>query len=287
MKEKEFKEVKIVVVSFEISPMQNQMKSQSQKKIIDQFYELKPDYISCSINGIKDVDFKRNFELCKTLKADNLTIPMTNFSIGGKKKEELFDRLNAYLSIGIDHFFVLRGDFQCQKQELSTQSFSFIETIKTEKSDAIVAVAGYPETHISAASEKSDLKHLKIKQAFGADQITTQICYDVNAMEIWLENCQKKGIHLPVEVGVLPVINRNRILQVCILNGISIPRELSKIIGRYDNDTLDFKKAGIEFTIKHIESLKKLGIKDFHFFSGNNVKIISEILFASRLRKIK
>jgi methylenetetrahydrofolate reductase (NADPH) len=90
-------------------------------------------------------------------------------------------------------------------------------------------------------------------------------------------------MHLPVDIGILPVINKKSVLQVCLLNGISIPQELSKIIGRYGDDSQEFKKAGIEYTIKQIESLKNLGIKSFHFFSGNNTKTMSEIVNATGL----
>ncbi|MDZ5723410.1 methylenetetrahydrofolate reductase [Acetobacterium sp. K1/6] len=280
------KEVKkIVEVSFEISPMQNQQKVLNQKKMLTNLYELVPDYISCNINGIKDANFKRNFELCKTIKMDNRTVSMTNFSIGGKNKTELIDRLNAYLSIGIEHYFVIRGDFQYHqlRNDLFPQLFSFIETIKTKKATARVAIAGYPETHLYASSQESDISQLKLKQDFGADKIITQICFDPSAIAKWLVYCEKKGMHLPVDIGILPVINKKSVLQVCLLNGISIPQELSKIIGRYGDDSQEFKKAGIEYTIKQIESLKNLGIKSFHFFCGNNTKTISEIVNATGL----
>lgn len=271
-------------ISFEISPMQNQQKVQSQRKVIDQLYALKPDYISCSINGIKDVNFKRNFELCKGLKADNQTVPMANFSIGGKKNETLMNQLDAYLSIGVDHYFVLRGDFQYQKNSLFPQNFSFIETIKSKKSAANVAVTGYPESHIFADSTDSDIQQLKRKQEYGADKVITQICYDRSAIAEWLDNCAKKGVCLPVDIGILPVINKKSILQICLLNGISIPHELSKIIGRYGDDADDFKKAGIEYTCEFIESFNNLRTNGFHFFSGNNVKIVNEIINRADLK---
>lgn len=272
--------MKKMVISFEISPIQSIQKIQSQKKKIDQLCSFNPNYISCSISGIKDVSFERNLEMCKLLKLDKRTVPMTHFAIGGKKKKELTDRLKTYVSIGIEHYFVIRGDskYHSQRNDAFPNSFSFIKTIKKLNPDMHVSVAGYPETHILADSVKTDIKHLKLKQEFGADKIITQICFDGYAIANWLDLCQKNDIHLPVDISILPVTNKNSILQISFANGISIPKELSKIIGRYGDDPQDFKKAGIDYTIKQIDALKKLGINGFHFLGGNNTSTISEVL---------
>ena len=81
-----------------------------------------------------------------------------------------------------------------------------------------------------------------------------------------------------------------------------MPRELCEIISRnwifpnpFDkapfDDALeqkkeDFKKAGIEYTIKQIDKYRALGVEGIHLYALNKWKDVSEIIKESGMRTL-
>ncbi len=94
----------------------------------------------------------------------------------------------------------------------------------------------------------------------------TQFCYDVEAYERYMDKLRTAGIHLPMIVGVMPVLFKDGLLRMTLSNGCSIPAEVAEIIGRYGENPADFKKAK-EYTINLIYKYINLGIDGLHLFS--------------------
>jgi methylenetetrahydrofolate reductase (NADPH) len=280
---------KNICLSFEVNPPLVKHKINKLKNKINDFYKMKPDYISCSIGGILESDYGRNLEICKMLKDDNSTIPVAHFSNIYKSKGKLRDQLKAYQALEINHFFALRGEIKNKRlhKRYRGEFYStseFVEFIKMNNSNAIIAVSGYPEKHILSDSLEAEITQLKLKQNKGADYIISQICYNVDCYEIWLEKIRKAGIMIPIDLGVLPVINRETVLKMCLHNGISIPEELSKLIGKYGDNPEDFKKAGMEYTIQQIHRFLTIGINGVHFFNCINNEEIEKILLYTGIK---
>jgi len=79
-------------------------------------------------------------------------------------------------------------------------------------------MAAHPEGHpdvsdeilMEALEEKKDL----------ADFIVTQMCFDAEILNDWMNQIQKKGIELPVWVGLPGVIERGRLLKTSLRIGV-------------------------------------------------------------------
>jgi methylenetetrahydrofolate reductase (NADPH) len=141
-----------------------------------------------------------------------------------------------------------------------------------------LAAAAYPEVHIESKTPEEDVKYLKQKQDLGASFFLTQLCHDVSAYEKLRERLQKNGVTIPVVIGLMPVLSRAGLIRMSLSNGCSIPAELAAICGRYEKDEESFKKAGIEFTIKLMESYIAAGVNGLHLYTLNRHEDILEIL---------
>lgn len=272
--------------SFEVFPPKEGQPLEPLLDTLDHLYAFKPDFISCTY-GAGGTNAGRNVEICKAIKDSGATIPITHFTCIGNSKDKIRDELRNYLSLGVDHILALRGDFP--KGSASTggdfdYANELIAFIKEAFPEFSIAMAGDPEKHFEASSFDEDIAHLRIKQDAGADFIMTQLCHDVAHYEWWVEKIRKAHITLPIGVGIMPVLAKDPTIRMAVSNGSSIPRDLAEIIARYGDNPEDFKKAGMEYTVKQIHRFISAGIDGLHIYSLNKWADISEIVRAAGIR---
>ena len=158
-----------------------------------------------------------------------------------------------------------------------------------------IAVAGSPEGHIACRSLESDIAVLKQKQDNGADYIMTQLCWDMEQFKYWLDAIYTAGVTMPVDVGIMPILDQAATINMALSrNACVMPRELCEIISKYwifpnpfDKEPFDanaaqkkedFKKAGIEYTIKQIDEYRALGINGIHLYALNKYDDVARIV---------
>jgi methylenetetrahydrofolate reductase (NADPH) len=81
-----------------------------------------------------------------------------------------------------------------------------------------IGIAGYPEGHPLIDSETL-ADALERKSAF-AGYITTQMCFDPDALLAWIGETRARGVTLPVLVGVPGVVARRRLLEMSMRIGV-------------------------------------------------------------------
>jgi methylenetetrahydrofolate reductase (NADPH) len=273
--------------SFEVFPPKTDQGMVNLKAAMKHYYEYKPDFISCTY-GSGGSNAGLNAEVCEMLKVDGATEVMTHFTCVGNTKEDVISKMRHYRSIGIENILAMRGDLP--KGWQGTQgAFSnadgLINFINRKFPEFCIAAACYPEKHILAPSFSADIAHLRTKQDNGAEFLVSQLCHDVNAFTTFVERIRKAGINLPVVLGVMPVLDKDAIIRMTLNNGCSIPDELATIIGRYGDNPDDFKKAGIEYTIKQIFRFISAGIVGLHIYTLNKYEDVETIITSSGIRK--
>lgn len=265
----------------------------------------KPDYISCTY-GAAGSGARKNLDVCKLIQNAG-TIPVTHFTIIGNTRETIKEQIQAYLDNGVNHMLALRGDlpFGCIGTggdfEYATDLVAFV---RKEFGDQMeIAVAGSPEGHIACKSPEADIAVLKQKQDNGADYIMTQLCWDMEKFAYWLDAIRKAGITLPVDVGIMPVLDQAATINMALSrNGCAMPQELTRIISEnwifpnpfvkdpFDTDVegkkARFKEAGIEYTMKQIARYRALGVEGIHMYALNKYEDVSAIIARSGMRTI-
>jgi len=136
-----------------------------------------------------------------------------------------------------------------------------------------IGVAGYPEGH-PAVSGATLLDSLRRKQP-RADYITTQICFDADALVRWLNAIRSAGIELPVIVGLPGPVERRKLAEISLRAGVGaslryLTRHHRSVVAlararRYDPTALAVAVGA------HLDE-PGLGIAGVHLFTFNRVE---------------
>lgn len=290
------------LLSFEVFPPKTDKGLDKLEECLEHLYAFRPDYVSCTY-GAGGTNVGKNMDVCKMIrKADNDTVPVTHFTCIGNTKAEIKEKLQNYLDNGIDHMLAVRGDLP-EGWSGTGGDFSYatdlVSYVRKEFGDKFeIAVAGSPEGHIACRTLEADIAHLKQKQDEGADYIMTQLTFDMEQFKYWLDAIRSAGITMPVDVGVMPVLNRESVINMCLSrNGCAIPRKLAEVIshhwfdvdenGNKRQDVLDaFREEGIEYTVDQILQYMALGVDGIHLYALNTWKNSTEILNKAGIRSV-
>ena len=293
------------LLSFELFPPKTDRGMANLSETIQQLCRYKPEYISVTY-GAGGGNVGANRQVCRMVRNAG-TVPVTHFTVIRNTKQGIREQLETYLKEGVDHILALRGDFP--RGETSTggdfnYATDLVKFIRDEFGEQFeIAVAGSPEGHISCRSPEADIGVLKMKQDNGADYIMTQLCWDMEQFERWLDKIRKAGVTLPVDVGIMPILDQAATINMALSrNGCVMDRELSRLISKYwifpnpfdkapfddslEQKKADFKKAGIEYTIRQIDKYRSLGVEGIHLYAMNKWKDVSQILERSGIRTL-
>ena len=293
------------LLSFELFPPKTDRGMTNLSETIQQLCRYKPEYISVTY-GAGGGNVGANRQVCRMVRNAG-TVPVTHFTVIRNTKQGIREQLETYLKEGVDHILALRGDFP--RGETSTggdfnYATDLVKFIRDEFGEQFeIAVAGSPEGHISCRSLEADIGVLKMKQDNGADYIMTQLCWDMEQFERWLDKIRRAGVTLPVDVGIMPILDQAATINMALSrNGCVMDRELSRLISKYwifsnpfdkapfddslEQKKADFKKAGIEYTIRQIDKYRSLGVEGIHLYAMNKWKDVSQIIERSGIRTL-
>ena len=296
------------LLSFEVFPPKTEKGMEKLPDTLRHLCAWKPDYISCTY-GAGGGNVGANREVCQMIK-DCGTVPVTHFTVIKNTREGMKAQLDQYLENGVDHVLALRGDIPlgetttCGDFDYATDLVSFIRKEYGDRFE--IAVAGSPEGHIACRSLEADISVLKMKQDNGADYIMTQLCWDMEQFEYWLNAIRKAGITMPVDVGIMPILDQAATINMALSrNGCVMERELSRLISKYwlfpnpfaakdaegkpfdmfyEQKVADFKKAGIEYTIRQIDKYRALGVNGIHLYALNKWEDVDTIIRLSGMK---
>lgn len=272
--------------SFEVFPPKPDKPMQPLIDTLDHLYKFNPDFISVTY-GAGGTNRGRNLETCK-LVLESGHDALAHLTCIGNHREEVAQMLAQYKTAGVRNILALRGDFPAGwtgTQGDFDYAVDLIRFIKKTDPSFCIDAACCPEKHIEASSMEVDIMHLRSKVDAGADFLTTQLFYDNTAFLDFMERVRRAKIHVPVIVGVMPVLNSASVIRMTTTNGASIPKELSALIAKYGDKPDEFKKAGIDYTIEQIATLVVGGIDGLHLYTMNRWEDVAAIVNGSGLRK--
>ena len=173
-------------------------------------------YLAVTCSPTKGVD--ETLELSEKLieRGFKVTPHIASKCVSGEKHlEAIIKKLDE---LGIESIFVPGGD----RPEPMGDFNNALDLLKALKKLGHnlnkIGMAAHPEGHpdvsdeilMEALEEKKDL----------ADFIVTQMCFDAEILNDWMNQIHKKGIELPVWVGLPGLIERGRLLKTSLRIGV-------------------------------------------------------------------
>lgn len=119
------------------------------------------------------------------------------------------------------------GDF-----EHASDLIAFIK----EQGEFNIIAACYPEGHVEAKNKVEDIQNLKRKVDAGTDQLITQLFFDNEYFYSFAERCALAGIDVPIEAGIMPVVNKRQIERMSSLCGATVPKKFTAMMERYEHN---------------------------------------------------
>lgn len=267
-----------VVFSFEIFPPRPTSSIATIYDTIEKLEVLNPDYISVTYGAGGSMSDNRTCQLSSLVKNRYNIEALAHLTCIGSTRVETAEILRDLQANGIDNILALRGDISDENSGAGEfkNSQELIRYIRQTGKFGIAA-ACYPEGHIENNSIDRDVEVLKLKQDAGADYFISQLFFDNNHFYNFLDKAEKKGVNLPIQAGIMPVINKRQIQRIVSLCGATLPSKFIKIMNRYEHNREALRDAGIAYAVDQIVDLISTGVRGIHLYTMNNPYIAENI----------
>ncbi|MDD6232158.1 MAG: methylenetetrahydrofolate reductase [NAD(P)H] [Frisingicoccus sp.] len=272
-------ESKKVVYSLEVFPPK---KTTSIDTIYNTLYGLrglKPDFISVTYGaGGSEAQKNKTCEIASLIKSEYQIEPVSHLTCVGSTKQDIREFLDRLKEEGVHNILALRGDITPNNGIIDFEHASDLAAFIKEYDDSFnISGACYPEGHCDAANIDEDIENLKRKVDAGVSHLVTQLFFDNDHFYEFMDKVEKAGIRVPVEAGIMPVINKAQIERTVSMCGASFPVKFSKMVNKYANDPVALKDAGIAFATEQIIDLINNDVRGIHLYTMNNVETATRI----------
>lgn len=269
------------VISFEIFPP----RSSASEKALDRFYQsldtlakLNPAYISVTYGAGGGDNKSGTLDLCRYIKEEYgieavAHIPGLNFT-----QESVKRYLGDLQHAGVENVLALRGDLPADGEIPGDFSYaSDLVTAIKQDGDFNILGACYPDVHPESASSVDDIRHLKCKVDAGVSQLITQLFFDNEHYYQFLERCELAGISVPIQAGIMPVINQRQITKMATMNGVELPPKFLKMMSHYQDNPVAMRDAGTAYAVDQIVDLLSEGVDGIHLYTMDNPVVTARI----------
>ncbi len=266
------------VFSLEVFPPKKDSPVESIYRVLGELTKLNPDFISVTYGAGGNTADHTTCDIASFIQSNFGIDALTHLTCVNSTKEDMNTILEYLKRQGTMNILALRGDRnpEIEPKKDFTYASDLVEYIRT-KGDFHLSGACYPEIHLEASSMEEDIEHLKHKVDCGVEHLISQLFFDNDYFFAFLEKARKKGITVPIEAGIMPVVNKKQIERMVTMCGVSIPSKLAKILQRYEHQEEALRDAGIAYAVEQIMHLVSSGVDGIHLYTMNNSYIATKI----------
>lgn len=268
-----------VTISCELFPPKQGTQLENYKKIVKEVADLKPSFISVTYGatgGTSDYTVELANEVCNV----NHVPALAHLTCASSTKEKVAQVIGELKEKRIENILALRGDIPEHADfPLPDQYHHASELIADIRAQGDFCIGGacYPEGHPEADTIWEDLDHLKEKVEAGCEFLTTQMFFDNNIFYNFMYKALKKGIHVPIVAGIMPVTNAAQIKRIISLSGNLVPARFQAIVDRFGDSPAAMKQAGIAYATEQIVDLIANGVNHIHIYTMNKPDVAGAI----------
>ena len=268
-----------MIYSFEVFPPKKNAPVEAVSDCFAELSALKPDFISVTYGAGGGTSGGRlTCELAARLKNEFGIRPVAHLPCISYTKAEISDVLDMFKREGINDILALRGDKSPERPEKDDFHYAseLVEYIR-RNGEFTQYGACYPEIHPEARNAAEDIKHLKEKVDMGVSHLISQLFFENGCFYDFLEKCDIADIHVPIEAGIMPVVNAAQIQRMVSLCGASLPRKFTAMMQRFGHSPEAMRDAGIAYAVDQIVDLAANGVDGIHLYTMNNPDVAKRI----------
>ena len=267
--------------SFEFVPPRDAATEARLWQTVERLAPLKPAFVSVTY-GADGSTRERTHEIVTRIHAETGLVSAPHLTCVGASRGEVLEIAQRYWDAGIRHIVALRGDPPKGSANYvpHPDGFSYaadlVAGLKTV-GDFEISVAAYPEVHPEAVSAAADLENLKRKVDAGASRAITQFFFDPGAFLRFRDAAAAAGISVPIVPGILPITRFPQSLKFAAACGASVPGWLRERFAGLDDDADTRAMIAASVAIDMVETLRRHGVADFHFYTLNRAELVYAI----------
>ena len=278
MKISDIFKTKKTVFSMEVFPPKKTSKIDTIYDTIERLGDLQPDFISVTYGAGGTGTGSLTAKIASDLKNTYHIEPIAHLTAIHTTRQQATAMLHELRDSGIENVLALRGD---RHPELPIPGdFKYASDLTqfiTDFGGFDICGACYPEGHPESEDLISDVTNLRPKIDAGATHLISQLFFDNNDFYAFLDRAKLAGINVPIEAGIMPVINKAQIERMVSTCGASLPRKFAHMVSRYENDPEALFDAGIAYAVDQIIDLIASGVDGIHLYTMNNPYVARKI----------
>lgn len=266
------------IFSLEVFPPKKTSPIDTIYKTLDDLKDLHPDYISVTYGAGGNTGDTSTADIATNILNKYGILPLAHLTCVSYTRQEIGQILDSLKEKGIKNILALRGDVNPTiplKREFSYAS-ELVEYIRG-KGGFYISGACYPEGHVDAEDIDKDIEHLRLKVDAGAQHLISQVFFDNSHFYNFVEKARKSRITVPIQAGIMPVINKSQIERMVTLCGASLPSKFTKMMQRFEHSPVAIKEAGIAYAVDQIVDLVSQGVDGIHLYTMNNPYVARRI----------
>ncbi|MDU4910237.1 methylenetetrahydrofolate reductase [NAD(P)H] [Clostridium baratii] len=267
---------KRLVLSFEVFPPKNTSPVKTIYKALNELSTLKPDFISVTYGAGGSLINNKTSEISSLIKNVYNIEALAHLTCISSKKENIDDITERLELEGITNILALRGDNNDNEAGDYKYATDLIKYVNEKKKFNIIS-ACYPEVHIENKGIEAEIMNMKRKIESGTSSFISQLFFDNNIYYDFLDKAKGNGVNVPIQAGIMPVVNKKQIDRITSLCGATIPLKFKKIMEKYEYDSEALREAGIAYAIEQIIDLASSGVDGIHLYTMNNPYVARRI----------
>lgn len=271
---------KRTVFSLEVFPPKRTAAIDSVYSALRELGKLHPDFISVTYGAGGCENSRSTFEIAVAIKRLYVTEGVAHLPCIGLRREEVEALLDELSALGIENVLALRGD-RPKDRPVAEGDFEhasdLIRFIRESGRNFNISAACHPEGHSEAPSLDADIERLKLKTDAGTDTLISQLFFDNEYFFRFLERSRRAGISVPIEAGIMPVINSAQIRRMTSLCGATLPPKFLSAMARFEHNPEAMRDAGIAYAVDQIADLVAHGADGIHLYTMNTPYVATKV----------
>jgi methylenetetrahydrofolate reductase (NADPH) len=188
--------------------------------------------------------------------------------------EEMLERLHE---AGVRGAFVIAGDAPEPAGKFEGAARLLEAMAEAGHHFEEVGISGYPESH-PIISDEATIQAMYEKAPY-ATYIVSQICFDANVISSWTRWVKRRGVSLPIYVGMPGNVSRQKLMRISASIGLG---ESARFLKKHRSRMLRMFLPGGYKPDRHIEALEpalkdpESNVAGFHVYTFNELRKTEE-----------